>query len=555
MSIPQLPQIILSCLYRTKVILYKLKDNMLETTGHIRAVIYTRVSTQEQAKQDKTSLEEQSAACKKACLEKGWEIAGEYEDAGISGHLLEERLGLQALLTDAKAGKFDLVVVKDFDRLARSKSKASQIRDSLKRQFIQTYSLATPVEPRDPKKYDPNDDLGLVVEGVSDVMSEIERNKIRRRMMLAKNAIAMNGKLPNRVPFGYKVIRSLDNHGKVLRTIEVDEEQAEVVRRIFQMSEAGAGKRTIALRFNEEGVTPPKPGTNSYWTSQAISYILRNKTYAGYVRWGWRHADYEISKQKKIRGHEGIEVRGQHPAIVDEELFEKVQNELKKRGTSHNGKAQMSRGLFTGIAKCIRCGNGVTYCRRRIKNSKRNPNWKDVETAEYRCGGTMYGRLKCSQRVMSASKLESAVISKLRDYFNSPAMKKMIQEETSKPLNVKIKKSPLNKIEEELNKIPAMKQKQQEAYERGLITIEEYGDIIGRLRKLENNLYTDKTKYSENKETKKLQKTDKQKLWKAVKDFDGFWKSLDFLGKKQFLKQVIEKVEAGNNQVNVYFSE
>ena len=50
-------------------------------------------------------------------------------------------------------------------------------------------------------------------------------------------------------------------------------------------------------------------------------------------------------------------------------------------------------------------------------------------------------------------------------------------------------------------------------------------------------------------------KTDKQKIWKAVKDFDGFWKSLEFLGKKQFLKTVLEKVVAGNNQIEVYFSE
>jgi site-specific DNA recombinase len=527
---------------------------MNETTGHIRAVIYTRVSTQEQAKEDKTSLEEQLGACKKICIERGWKIVCEYQDAGISGHLLEERPGLQNLLADARAGKFDLVVVKDFDRLARSKVKASQIRDALKRQYIQTYSLATPIEPRDPKKYDPiDDDLGLVVEGVSDVMSEIERNKIRRRMMLAKNAIAANGKIPNQVPYGYKIVRSLDEHGKVLRSVEVEEEKAETVRRIFQMSEAGAGKRTIALRFNEEGVTPPKKG--SYWSSQVISYILRNKTYAGYVRWGWRHADYEVSKQKKLRGHEGIEVKGIHKPIVDEKLFESVQKVLKERGTTYKGKAQMSKGLLTGIAKCIRCGNGVTYCKRRIKNSKRNPNWKDIETAEYRCGGTMYGKIKCQQRVMSASKLENSVISQVRNYFNSPAMRRLISEETSKPLDAKTRKSPLDRVEKELSKIPIMRQKQQEAFERELINIEEYGEAIGRLRELEKDLLAEKTKYSEGQENQKTQKIDKQKIWKAVKDFDGFWKTLDFLGKKQFLRTVLEKVEAGNNEINVYFSE
>lgn len=526
--------------------------NISETAETIRAVIYTRVSTQEQAKEGKSSLEEQLKACKKMCIERGWGLVGEYEDAGISGHLLEERLGLQRLLVDAKSGKFDLVVVKDFDRLARSKTKASQIRDALKRQFIQTYSLATPVEPRDPRKYDPvDDDLGLVVEGVSDFMSEIERNKIRRRMMLAKNAIAMSGKLPNKVPFGYKVIRALDTHGKVTRTVEVDESQASIVRRIFQMSDAGSGKRTIALQFNQEGVLPPRQGA---WTSQAISYILRNKTYAGYVRWGWRNADYEITKHKRERGHQGIEEKGQHPAIVDEVLFDRIQAKLKERSNSYRGRAQMSKGLLTGIAKCIRCGHGVTYCRREIKNSKRNPNWKDVVTAEYRCGGTMYGVVQCSQRVMSANKLEGIVISQVKNYLNSPAVRRQLEEETAKPLVARRKVTAVNRAEEELSKIPAMRRKQQEAYEKGLLTIEEYGEAISRLRTRENGLRADITKSNINGMGSKDQKVNHQEIWKAVKDFDGFWKSLDFMGKKQFLRNVIEKVVAGNNQVEVYFS-
>lgn len=522
------------------------------TTGHIRAVIYTRVSTQEQAKADKTSLDEQLNQCKKVCIERGWEVGGEYQDAGISGHLLEERLGLQKMITDAKSGKFDLVVVKDFDRLARSRTKASQIRDSLKKEFIQTYSLSTPVESRDPKLYDPtDDDLGLVVEGVSDFMSEIERNKIRRRMMIAKNAIAQSGKIPNNVPFGYKIVRSFDNHGKVLRSVEINDDQANMVKRIFQMTNAGTGKRTIAIRFNQEGVISPRQGP---WTSQAISYILRNKTYAGYVRWAWRNSDYQVTKHKRDRGHEGIEVRGQHIAIIDEELFNRVQIELKKRGSSFTGRAQMSRGLLTGIAKCIRCGHGVTYCRRKIKNSKRNPNWKDIVTAEYRCSGTMYGKLQCSQRVMSASKLEGIVISQLKNYLNSPAIKRLLEDETAKPLVAKLKKSPINRIIDELEKIPSMRQRQQEAYEKGLVTIEEYGNIISRLRERENELRAETAKYVKSKNENGVSKTDHQKMWLAVKDFDGFWESLEFLEKKQFLREVLEKVVAGNNKVDVYFS-
>jgi len=235
-------------------------------------------------------------------------------------------------------------------------------------------------------------------------------------------------------------------------------------------------------------------------------------------------------------------------------LFNRVQIELKKRGNSYTGRAQLSRGLLTGIAKCVRCGNGVTYCRRNIKNSKRNPNWKDVVTAEYRCGGTMYGRIKCSQRVMSAVKLESGVLSQLKNYLNSPAVKKMILEETSKPLGAKPKKTPLSKITDELAKIPARRKLQQEAFENGHIPLEDYGIAMGRLRELEEQLRADSAKYNVKQEEVKTQKISNQNIWKAVKDFDGFWEPLDFLGRKQFLRSVIEKVVAGNNRVEVYFS-
>jgi hypothetical protein len=64
----------------------------------------------------------------------------------------------------------------------------------------------------------------------------------------------------------------------------------------------------------------------------------------------------------------------------------------------------------------------------------------------------------------------------------------------------------------------------------------------------------DKTKYSENQNNTKNQKIDYQKIWMSIKDFDSFWGSLEFLEKKQFLREVIEKVLAGNNRVEVYFA-
>jgi len=213
----------------------------MENKFKIRAVIYARVSTKEQA-DGKESVSDQIRVCKKTIADHGWDLVGEpYQDVE-SGHLIEERLGFQRMMQDASDYKFDLVVVKDFDRFARNKSYATKARDDLKKMFIQTYSVATPVEPRDPKLYDPtDDDLGIMVEGFSDTMNEIERNKIRRRMTMGKVAVAKSGKIPNNVPYGYKIIRWIDEKNKVQRKVEVDEEKSIIVRQIFDEYTKGKG--------------------------------------------------------------------------------------------------------------------------------------------------------------------------------------------------------------------------------------------------------------------------------------------------------------------------
>ena len=156
---------------------------------------------------------------------------------------------------------------------------------------------------------------------------------------------------------------------------------------------------------------------------------------------------------------------------------------------------------------------------------------------------------------MSASKLESAVITQVKSYFSSPAMKRLILEETSKPLQIKRSQNPVDRLNAQLEKLPQMRKKQQEAFEKGLITLDEYGEAMGRLREQENKFRVDIAKYSDNQQVSDINKVDRQKIWEAVKDFDSFWESLDFLGRKQFLKSVLERVEAGNNMIEVYYPE
>lgn len=522
----------------------------MENKAKIRAVVYARVSTKEAADKNKPSIPQQIEDCKKVIIDRGWDLVHEpYKDEGISGHLLEERRGLQSLLNDARQHLFDLVVVKDFDRFARNRAAATIVREELKELFIQTYALNTPVEPKNPKMYDPtDDDLAIMVEGFSDAQSEIERNKIRRRMMMGKVAVAKSGKIPNNVPYGYKIVRWLDEKGKVHRKVEVNEEQAKIVQWIFDEYIKGKGHLEIAFQLNQKGVKAPRA---LLWRKQAIKYILQNQTYTGKVLWGWRHADFKKNKQRRLREHQGLIEQGEHKPIISQEIFKLAQKEKKIRGTSQNGRAKLSRGLLTGVAKCIRCGSGVTYITRRHKRSHKNPKWNDTITHEYLCGGHKYSGI-CQSRVMSGEKLETFVLTHIKSLINNPTARERLIFDRTITITDNFK-DDYNYAAKMLQDIPRKIQRQQEAYEAGLIPLEEYGEALKRLREEESKYRVVAGDYENKLQQLSERQKELEKFTKSLEDFDTLWDNSLFEEKKHFLRMILKEVRAGNGNIEIDF--
>lgn len=516
----------------------------MENKFKIRAVIYARVSTKEQA-DAKESIPDQIKVCKKAIADHAWDLVAEPYIDTESGHLIEERLGFQKLMQDASAYKFDLVVVKDFDRFARNKSYATKARDDLKKMFIQTYAVTTPVEPKDPKLYDPtDDDLGIMVEGFSDTMAEIERNKIRRRMTMGKQAVAKRGDIPNNVPYGYKIFRWLDDKGKVHRRIDIDEEQAKIVREIFDSYIKGKGALNIAFSLTERQVKPPR---GQYWRAQAIKYIIQNRTYTGKVLWGWRHADFKKNQQRKLRDHQGLIENGNHKAIIPEAIFELAQKEKKQRGTSQKGRAQLSRGLLTGIAKCIRCGSGVTYLTRHHNRQKKNPKWNNTTTHEYLCGGYKYSGI-CQRRVMSATRLEAFVLNELRTIANNPTARERLIMDKSVEVTTTLEKD-YDHAAKMIADIARRRQRAKEAYDAGVHSLEVYAADMKRLDDEESkyHMVTDDYQIKVQKVNERKQRL--EKFFKNVDEFNRLWDESDFQERKHLLRSIYKEIKVGNGQI------
>ena len=513
----------------------------------LRAVIYARVSTQEQA-QNKASIPDQLEVCRKIIQGKGWTLINEYKDEGISGHLTEERHGLQSMLREGRQHNFDLIVVKDYDRFARNKDSAAIIRKELKELGIQTFSVNTPVTPKLPGEYDPDDDdLGTIVETISDMRSELERQQIARRMKMGKLAKAKLGTIPNKVPFGYRVVRTLEGT-KIKRTIVASEEEAARIRFVFNSYAQRTGHRKIAIEMNRKGWKSPR-GRN--WSTSGIKYILANPTYTGKVWWGWRHAEYKKTKEWRRRGKVGYTGPGNHEAIIDEKLFHLVEEIRSGRARAGRGGIERSRGLLTGLAKCIRCGSGVGYSKRYHSRSGQNPRWKDTVTHEYICTGYKYRGI-CSSRVMSRDKLESTVLDHVKNLYAHPKVQERIVYDGKHPEETEREKEIL-RLQREVELEPSKIQRQTLAYERGIIPIEEYDANIERIREETTRNRADMNRLLSLSSLTTQHGLAMHKLVASMKDFDRLWDELELDERKLILRSIIREIRAGGGRVEIDF--
>ena len=520
---------------------------MTKTNSGLRVVIYSRVSTQEQA-QKKTSVPEQIRECHETIISKGWLFVSEYKDEGVSGHLTEERHGLQSMLRDAREHKFDLILVKDYDRFARNKDAIGTIRQELKTLGIQTYAITAPVEPRALVDYDPDDnDSATIMETISDMRADLERTGINRRMKIGRMLKAKEGKIPNKVPYGYKIERTILGT-KMVRKIVVDEKEAEKIRFIFSEYARGMGGRKIAIAMNQKGWNAPK-GLN--WSLQTIKYILANPTYTGKVWWGWRHADYKKTKEWQRRGKVGYIGKGDHPPIVDENVFNSVREIRAGRVIPGKGGSERSFGMLTGIAKCIRCHNGVGYQKRYDKKSRLNPNWKDTVNQEYICTGYKYKGI-CSQKVMSAKKLETAVLDQIKNLYSSPKVREGITF-TKSEQETKNEANRIMQLEKEINMGPLKEQRHKEAYEKDLETIEELGENIARIRKEMESNRKELDCYASHSSLTAQKVSSIRKLVASFDNFDTYWEGLPLDEKKMILRSIIKEIRAGNGRVEIDF--
>lgn len=259
----------------------------------------------------------------------------------VSGDSIASRPQMQQLLQDLENNLYDGVLVMEVERLARGNTIDQGI---VAQAFKESDTkIITPV-----KTYDPNNEFDEEYFEFSLFMSRREYKTIKRRMQAGRVASIKEGNyIGTNPPYGYRKISPAPK----VRTLEIVEEEAAVVRMIFDLYlKDGIGAKAIATRLNALQIPPQK---SEKWEAVSIRKILRNPVYAGKIQW---HTKREGA----------ILADGHHAGIISYDTFCMAQQQLKEKSVPQVQVGTELKNYYHGILFCANCGHQMQ--RRPSKN-------------------------------------------------------------------------------------------------------------------------------------------------------------------------------------------
>lgn len=245
------------------------------------------------------------------------EFAGIYTDEGISGTSTKHREGFKRMIADALAGRIDLIITKSVSRFARNTIDSLTTIRLLKEHNVECY-----FEKENIYTFDSRGELLLTI--MAGIAQE-ESRSISENCKWGQRRRFAEGKVT--VPFGRFLGYDRGGDGELV----INEKQAAIVRRIYEMFLNGATTYAIAKALTEDGI--PTPGGKEKWSKTVVKSILTNEKYKGdALLQKVFTVDYLTKRKKKNNGEvTRYYVEGSHEPIIPPEVWERVQAEFERR--------------------------------------------------------------------------------------------------------------------------------------------------------------------------------------------------------------------------------
>jgi site-specific DNA recombinase len=464
----------------------------------MKAAIYVRVSTAEQAAEG-YSIRAQTDRLKAYCVSQGWEIFEFYVDDGYSAKDTN-RPNLKRMMKHIEEGLIDCVLVYRLDRLTRSVRDLYSILETFDN-YDCKFKSATEV-------YDTTTAMGRMFITIVAALAQWERENTGERIRMGMEQKAREGNwVINQAPYGYEI-------DKENKTLVINEREAFIVKRIYDDYLSGKTMRKIAIEFNRSNITTK---SGAIWNDFKIKYILSNPLYVGTMRY-----NYRMNKENYF------EVEDAHPAIISKDLFENVQKIKESRRIVHPRSAT-SKFIFSGIAKCARCGAPLAgrYGYYKSKTKKDHIS----RPRSYYCTKRRLG--KCDLPQIGEYLLEMQFL----DYLNTFKINPDILEDVSEEKDDSENDQQIKLLQKELKEINNRRKKWQYAWVNEMISDEDFSNRIEEENTKENDIKNQLSSLEPRGE-----KMNTEDLYGILLDMKSNWNQLNALEKKLLLQMFTKKI-------------
>ena len=290
-----------------------------------KVAAYARVSTTRDCQQ--TSYEAQIQYYTSYIqAQKNWDFAGMYSDEGITGTSVSKRPGFQKMIQDALNGKIDLIITKSVSRFARNTVDSLTAIRQLKEHGVECY-----FEKENIRTFDEKGELLITV--MSSLAQEESRN-ISENTRWGMRKAFQDGKVF--VPFKHFLGYDRGPEGELV----INEEQAETVRLIYRLFLEGKTFYGIAAELTRRQI--PTPYGKSLWRTRTIKNILKNEKYKGDALLQKRYSRDFLNRKMLPNNGEVPQyyIKGNHEPIIDPQIYEQAQEELKIRRERYEASCQ-----------------------------------------------------------------------------------------------------------------------------------------------------------------------------------------------------------------------
>ena len=425
------------------------QSNNNKKSRDVTAFLYERLSRDDNMDGESYSIGNQKKLLTKVAKEKGYTNLVHFFDDGISGVTMD-RPGFADMIQQLEQGKAAAVFVKDLSRLGRN--------------YIEVGRLT--------EEFFPNHDIRLVAvsdnidtdEGenelapIRNLFNEWYARDISKKRRISNKIKGNAGEPMGQPPYGY--IKDPENPKRWI----VDEEAAQVVRRIYRMTLEGVGTEQIAAKLEEDGILTPRAywhskGINrpgkvkdlppTHWNSSSVIKMLSVQEYCGDILNFKTYSKSYKNKKRLENDRENWAIfKDVHEPIIERAVFEQVQ---QKRGKMRKRQAKDGeRSMFSGLLVCADCGSNLHF-----HFNQGNPEIKYFNCSNYKgnrgtCGSTHYVRVDFLEQVVLD---EIRRLTKYAGLYEDDFLKEVIghsrqAEETERRLKEKELKSLLARDDE-----------------------------------------------------------------------------------------------------------